>query len=277
MSAHTQIQNVTVSQFVNYTADKKSPQFAFLSKPPPSRTPPNAPLPPAPYSSPPVQTTFADRSKAYSNIITWASLVQPGSPAPRSPHRRPSISSSRRSSFSRINRRPSISHSRAASGSLIHIVDTQQKPQNTPSVGDFDLTALGYTSVFVHLPKTPTTPSPYLRQRSGTTVQIPPTTKPPSPRSIYPNIPIPPMPSEEQQVKRTGLSRFRSLSILRSRSSKPKQQQQQQQPSTPPPPLPKSKPIKSKKHPAPTESCSAIIAKRKRAKYAVAQIGRAHV
>ncbi|KAF8809528.1 hypothetical protein BYT27DRAFT_7241233 [Phlegmacium glaucopus] len=261
MSAQTQ----TVSQFVNYPGDKKSapPQFAFLSKPPPPqrhRLGPNVPLPPPPSSPPAVQTTFCDRTNTYSSIIAWASLVQPGSPAPISPQRRPSISSSRRPSFSRLNRRPSISHGRAASGSLIHIVDTQK----TPSVGDFDLTALGYTTVFVHLPKTPTTPSPYLRQRSGTTVEIPQISKPPSPPSAHAHahIPVPPMPSEEPSIKRTGLSRFRSLSILRSRSSKPKQQ-----PSVTPA---KCKPTQSKKHPAPTETCSAVIAKRKRAKYAVA-------
>ena len=256
-SAQTQTRNpsVSVSQFINYPSDKNVPQFAFLSKPPfPqkfSHSGPNVPLPPPP------------TSLAHSNIIAWASLVQPGSPAPRSPQRRPSVSSSRRSSISRLNRRPSISHARAASGSLIHIVDTQK----TPSVGDFDLTALGYTSVFVHLPKTPTTPSPYLRQRSRTTVEVPPISKPPSPKSTYADIPIPPMPSEEPPVKRTGLSRFRSLSILRSRPSKTKPQ-----PSTPPSPTAtalRSKQTKSKKHLASAEPRSSTIAKHKRAKYTV--------
>ena len=64
--------------------------LAFLSSPPPSKST-SIPLPP-PSSSP-----------AYSCIINWATLIQPGSPAPRSP-------SSHLSSFFR---RPSISISHA--------------------------------------------------------------------------------------------------------------------------------------------------------------------
>ena len=190
--------------------------MSFLSKPtPPQKAPPSIPLPPPPCS--------------YTSIIAWASLVQPGSPPPRSP-------SSPRSSFSR---RPSISLSHA-----------------------------GYTSVFVHLP---TSPSPYLHHRSTTAAKPPPLT--PTKPSAYAHIPIPPMPSQEPPVKRTGLSRLRSLSILRSRSSKSKQP-----PSVPPPSphysvatsAPKPKPAKSKKHLAPTtDSCPSTIAKRKRAKYLI--------
>ena len=191
--------------------------MSVLSKPPPpQKAPPSIPLPPAPSSS-----------FAYSSIVAWASLVQPGSPAPISPP-------SRRSSFS-------LSH-------------------------------VGYTTVFVHLDPLPgpTSPSPYHRQRSTTVVEM---SKPLSPKSTaYAHIPIPPMPPQEPPVKRTGLSRLRSFSILRPRSSKSKQQ-----PSVPPSPhysvatsAPKSKPTKSKKHPAPpTESCPTTIAKRKRAKYLI--------
>ncbi|KIY71063.1 hypothetical protein CYLTODRAFT_148302 [Cylindrobasidium torrendii FP15055 ss-10] len=58
------------------------------------------------------------------SIMSWAAAVQPGSPAPPSP-------------------------ATPATG----------KSAYTPtSAHQFDLTALGYTSVFVHLPKTPTTP-----------------------------------------------------------------------------------------------------------------------
>ena len=187
--------------------------MSLLSKqPPPQKAPPSIPLPPPP--------------SAYSSIAAWASLVQPGSPPPRSPP-------SRRSSFS-------ISH------------------------------AGQHTTVFLHLdlPKSPT--SPYLRQRSTTVVEF---SKPLTPKSTaYSHIPMPPIPSQEPPPKRTGLSRLRSFSILRSRSSKPKQQ-----PSIPPSPhysvatsAPKSKPTKSKKHSAPTtESCPSTIAKRKRAKYLI--------
>ncbi|KAF8159390.1 hypothetical protein B0H34DRAFT_748017 [Crassisporium funariophilum] len=278
MTAQNEFQSVIVSQFVTYPPSQyknQQPQFAFLAKPPPppqkKRPSPNLPLPAPPTASnspPPTPVR-----NAYNSIITWASLVQPGSPAPRSPHRRPSVSSSRRPSITRLNRRPSITHGRAPSGSFIHIVDAQ----STPSVGDFDLTALGYTSVFVHLPKTPTTPSPFLRQRSGTVCTVALQSSPTSPRSAaHAHIPIPPIPTQEEApVKRKGMKRFRSLSILRPRSSKSKQPQQ---PSTPPP-LPSSnsnsasttKPH-SKKHTqtsqAKAEICAATIAKRKRAKYA---------
>ena len=219
-----------MTQFINNHLN-----FAFLASPPPPRSSPNP-------SPPPIS------NNAYYNIVAWASLVQPGSPAPRSPQRRPSISSSRPSSS--FSRRPSISHA----------------PAKTPSVRNFDLTALGYTSVFVHLPKTPTTPSPYLPQRSKTTTT---TLEMPPAYSAYPPIPVPPIPSEEPPVKRTGFSRLRSLSILRPRSSKSKQQ-------PPPSPTsvvtaPKQIPTKSKKHPTPTppDSGSSTIAKRKRAKYPI--------
>jgi hypothetical protein len=117
-----------------------------------------------------------------------------------------------------------------------------------------------YSPVFVHFPKSP---SPYPRQWSTTAVEI---SKPLSPKSTaYTHIPIPPMPSEVQPVKRTGLSRLRSLSIL-----KPKKQ-----PSSPPSvaaSAPKSEPTRSKKHLAPPQNLvhpPSTIAKRKRAKYLI--------
>ena len=270
------------AQTINYPPISKVPQFAFLASPPPptqkKRASPAAPLPapPGPLPPPPVPASF-------STIVAWAAHVQPGSPAPRSPQRRPSITSncSRRPSISRLNRRSSISHGRAPSGSFIHIIDTPTRTHvTTPSAADFDLTALGYTSVFVHLPKTPTTPSPYLRlyhqQRTGATADSPkePVSSGPLSASAFARIPIPPIPSQDVPVapsKRKGMKRFRSLSILRPRATKAKSQ------AAPPSPVlisptktaltskstkftkPKSKESKGK---------VATVAERKRAKYA---------
>ncbi|KAF8964245.1 hypothetical protein BDZ97DRAFT_2075380 [Flammula alnicola] len=224
----------------------KKQQFPFLSQPPPplqkKRPSPSIPLPPTP-------------PHASSAILAWASHVQPGSPAPNSPQRRPSISStsSRRPSISRLGRRPSISHGRS--------------PANTPSVGDFDLTALGYTSVFVHLPKTPTTPSPYLRQYN----------------LKHNREEMPPVPPTLEPPKRKGMRRFRSLSILRPRSSKTKSQAAPPSPTkttaSAKPSKPSKKAAAQKLHPlspsqtastshSKAEVCAATIAKRKRAKYA---------
>ncbi|KAF9478261.1 hypothetical protein BDN70DRAFT_913753 [Pholiota conissans] len=235
--------SATQAQTVECPASFEAPRFAFLSQPPPQkrRVRPFAGAPlPAPLCSPPPvphgQPSPALRRKwsnANSGILAWASLVQPGSPAPVSPHRRLSISStsSRRSSISRLNRRPSISHGRAPSGSsFVHIVDspTLPQPQRTPSTGKFDLTTLGYTSIFIQFPKTPTTPSPYLRQyhekheQPTTPAVVPEKPLTPGPLSAaqFVNIPIPPIP----QTKQKGMKRFRSLSILRPRSSKAKSQ-----------------------------------------------------
>jgi hypothetical protein len=108
------------------------------------------------------------RSSTFISIKNWALAVQPGPPAPDSPHSSITISPGpypRRSSISAardfITRRSSISHNRAPSGSsIVHLV-------HTPKTGDdkqphFDLTTLGYTSVFVHIAHTPSTPSPFL-------------------------------------------------------------------------------------------------------------------
>ncbi|KAF9056100.1 hypothetical protein BJ165DRAFT_1522049 [Panaeolus papilionaceus] len=254
MSAQTQTQTVFVSSTIN---DLK---FSFLSQPPQSkrRVAPSAPLPPPPGSLPPVPTTTTPRANAFSNIVAWAALVQPGSPAPITPpHRRTSIS-----------RRPSIGR----------LVDIQKTPTTAGTI-EFDLTTLGYTSLFVHLPKTPTTPSPYLRprrsrSRSGATCAVPLKLSPKA--TAYAHIPVPPIPTEAQQPKRKlGMKRIRSLTILRPRTAK----------STQPPPSP-TKTAKSSKSAKVTSAAAASgrprsqsqsqtsqavaanIAKRKRAKYA---------
>ncbi|KAF8956956.1 hypothetical protein BDZ97DRAFT_142201 [Flammula alnicola] len=274
----------TFAQTINFAPAQEKPHFSFLAKPPPprkKRPSQGPPLPPPRCSPPPVPTAQLNRrrSNTYCGIHAWAAHVQPGSPAPRSPHRRPSITSnsSRRSSISRLNRRPSITHSRTPSGSFIHIIDTPTRTQYTPSVADFDLTALGYTSVFVQFPKTPTTPSPYLRQyhqrhEQHCNVNGAPSSKPLSPgplsASAFAHIPIPPIPSEDAAPKRKGMKRFRSLSILRPRSSKSKSQA----PTSPCPISPtktsistkSSKPAKRQQ----SDNSVASITKRKQAKYA---------
>ncbi|PPQ85963.1 hypothetical protein CVT26_012689, partial [Gymnopilus dilepis] len=240
-----------------------------------------------------------------SSIAAWAAHVQPGSPAPRSPHRRPSVTSttttsSRRPSITRPTRRPSISisHSRAPSGSFIHLIDTPTRTQthththSTPSVANFDLTGLGYTSVFVHFPKTPSTPSPLLRQyqqtyRAG--APVPPKAAAREPLSANPafaHIPIPPVPEDtpSRPAKKTGMKRFRSLSILRPKGKGSKgrdtnpaapasptktalstKSTKSAKPSKPSTATPKPKTPKLK--PTPSDS-AASIANRKRAKYA---------
>ncbi|CAA7269259.1 unnamed protein product [Cyclocybe aegerita] len=279
------------AQTVSYPSEYKAPRYPFLANPPLSalkkqqRPAPAGPLPAPPCSPPPVPVQLhRRRSNTYSNIIAWASLVQPGSPAPRSPHRRPSITSttSRRPSLSRLNRRPSITHGRAPSGPFVHIVDTPTRTHTTASVADFDLTALGYTSVFVHLPKTPTTPSPYLRQYHATQAAANGAAKPPTPltASAFAHIPIPPIPQDvPAPTKRLGMKRFRSLSILRPKKGS-------KNTVAPPSPTKSTRSTKttatgaSRSKPSTTamrtrssslaqaEICAASIAKRKRAKYA---------
>ncbi|KAJ7105110.1 hypothetical protein C8R43DRAFT_1046872 [Mycena crocata] len=171
-----------MSQTVSRSANK-SP-YSFLAGPP------NQPLP-----VPPVNVllpiTTPTRRRSNSAIISWAARVQPGSPPPRSPHRRGSLA-----------RRPSIGHGPAAAGSFINLIDTPTTAghRTTPSVKEFDLTNLGYSSVFVHLPPTP---SP----------------QPKSATNPYAHIPIPPIPASPPAKARRTLKHFRSLSALtRSRS-----------------------------------------------------------
>ncbi|KAF8916291.1 hypothetical protein CPB85DRAFT_353446 [Mucidula mucida] len=77
------------------------------------------------------------------SIQTWAAAIQPGSPAPLSP-----------------------------------ATPMSSKSVYTPSSAhQFDLTALGYTSVFVHLPTTPSTPQ-YLRDNNDNNRYPTPPTNP---------------------------------------------------------------------------------------------------
>ncbi|KAF9533148.1 hypothetical protein CPB83DRAFT_531035 [Crepidotus variabilis] len=206
--------------------------YSFLSQPPNKRVIPAAL--PVPVSSPPPVPSATRRSKsgshAYSHIHQWAAQIQPGSPAPCSPLsplvlRRPSVTSSitsgsRRPSLTRIARRPSIGHARATSGSVTYLVHTPRSvsagatsPTSNPNAEYPDLTAMGYTSVFIHFDKTPTTPSPFRAQtRAG--VGATPLTG----TFDISSIPIPPIP-QAKPAKKVGMKRFKSFGILRSKKA----------------------------------------------------------
>ncbi|KAL1742894.1 hypothetical protein HDZ31DRAFT_3437, partial [Schizophyllum fasciatum] len=162
-----------------------APTYAFLAQPPPSkkRGAPGIPLPSLPVGSnendrPPLRR----RSATLTGINAWASQVQPGSPAPRTP-RTPYTPTSpgRRSS---VSRRSSLSRRRSSSRSITHRAAPAGSPSflnlvDTPATGsyrtpEFDLTNLGYDTVFVSLPKTPLTPA-----HLACPTQMPP--PPPSP------------------------------------------------------------------------------------------------
>lgn len=234
MSATAQSQTVSITV-------KKAHTYAFLSQPPPQKQRPTQALPSPP---PIVASHLRRRANTHSSITTWATRVQPGSPAPcspRSPRRRPS--SSRRPSVSR-GRRPSINSGRLPSGSFLSFVDTPSTAnKNTPSLKDFapDLTALGYTSAFVHLQRGPASATfPH-----GKTPFTPFTDK----INAYSHIPIPPIPSPTR-TKTRQLKHFRSLTVLKGRG----RSKSVTMPSSPP--FSKSKP-----------NSKVAIATRKKAKY----------
>ena len=149
-----------------------APKFAFLALPPPPKKKRAA-----------VNNTYrapaspVNRSKT---ILAWAETVHPGSPVPMTPASGVSLTRSassvssphfhgfRRSSLTRVgSRRQSVSstRSRIPSASFLQFVDTPRTPAHpipaTPFPADakFDLTAFGYSSVFVNVAiSTPITP-----------------------------------------------------------------------------------------------------------------------
>lgn len=154
-----------------------SPKFSFIVVPPPKK------------KRAAVNNIFrapASPVNPSRAILTWASNVQPGSPAPMTPTsgvslpRRASFVSSpllqafRRSSLSRANsccQSVSSVRSRTPSASFFQLVDPRRTPTNSipvptpssPSDVKVDLTLFGYASSFVHLPAPtppPTTPAP---------------------------------------------------------------------------------------------------------------------
>lgn len=250
----------TLIQTANYPAAFEHPRFSFLAKPPPQKRRRAAmPGPPPPGSPPPPPVSITNmpssptaQRKARS-ILSWATHVQPGSPTPRSPHQRrlsSASTASRRSSF--LHRRPSVSgiiHTRATDGgSVTGLVDVTganaaaaqgnvfgngYTPTRTPSTGKFDLTALGYATVFVQFPKTPTTPSPYLREYRLKRGELPDFSSVDGPKSVKAalasvplsagvlgRIPIPPIQGDADVPKQKSVKRFRSLTILRPTKSK---------------------------------------------------------
>ncbi|PFH50227.1 hypothetical protein AMATHDRAFT_145563 [Amanita thiersii Skay4041] len=130
------------------------PKYPFLANPPPQRK-----AAPAPIHS-------LSSSHFRNNIAAWAAHVQPGSPAPLSPISprlsRSGSSTQRRASMTNSLRRSSISHSKAEPGSQTFVNILEASPTSPKNI---DLTALGYTAVFVHFPNTPTSASPYVRSR----------------------------------------------------------------------------------------------------------------
>ena len=140
------------------TMTNPTPLYPFLSQPPPQKKRPTRPLP-SPPSQIPVSPlrSLGCRSATIAAITAWVSEVHPGSPAPCSPRRSPSLF---RSSLSR---RPSVASNRVPSASFVNFGEaatSASKLNITPAAAEFqpDLTALGYTSVFVHFPDTPMSP-----------------------------------------------------------------------------------------------------------------------
>lgn len=141
------------------------PAFDFLSRPPPQKKRPAGPLPSAPHLltidnliTTRSHSTFSRRSST-TGIITWASKVIPGTPAPNSPPtttptsgRRPSLSFRRSSVSWNAGRRPSLTTSRRPSTSFLDVAETPIV--TTPTLKDckYDLSALGYTYAVVPLP-----------------------------------------------------------------------------------------------------------------------------
>src|SRR5262245_36697479 len=143
----------TTSPNAVFISTVNPPTYAFLAHPPPQKKRPTKALP----SPPTIDTSFRVRSNTFTSIASWASRVQPGSPAPCSPCRRPSLSG-RRPSINR-GRRSSATSIRIPSASFLSFVDTPTSGQKTttPSSKDFqpDLMSLGYTSAFIHLHRAP--------------------------------------------------------------------------------------------------------------------------
>ncbi|KAH8104635.1 hypothetical protein BXZ70DRAFT_601558 [Cristinia sonorae] len=174
------------AQLAPSSGSKKAPLYPFLSQPPPQKKRPTQPLPSPPSNAktitqpnvpaipctPPAQGRR--RSATTSAITAWISNVHPGSPAPCSPRRSPSVFSRRPSLTRSIPRRPSVTSIRVSSASFLNISDTPTTPSKlviTPSMKDFspsDFAKMGYTSFLVQLPSTPQAPSPHAKEPKRT-------------------------------------------------------------------------------------------------------------
>ena len=138
-------------------APRPVPLYPFLCHPPQKKRP-TQPLPAVPSLKPrsPERSSMGrPRSASMTAISAWAAKVLPGSPAPCSPRRSPFTG--------RFSRRFSGSSGGMLSssfGSFGERLAANNQTVNSPSINDFppDLTAIGYTSVFVHVATTPLTP-----------------------------------------------------------------------------------------------------------------------
>ena len=149
LAAAPEVQVLTIP-----SPSRPAPLYPFLSHPPQKKRP-TQPLPPLPTS--PVRP----RSATLSAISAWAAKVRPGSPAPWSPRRSPSASlTGRHSSFSRRVPGRSGGMVSASFASFTDRMTANNQLPVTASTSEYplDLTAMGYTSVFVHFPHTPVSP-----------------------------------------------------------------------------------------------------------------------
>lgn len=205
--------------------------YSFLSQPPTHKKW-SAQHAAVPSDVPPRTQAENARRRSIATISNWASSVQPGPPAPLSPSKanfanENSSSSSKHRSARRHSVMPSppspVAYLPESPTSSDHTVTGTQKHNVKP-----DLQAVGYTSVFVTLPKTP--PAEYTPD--GRVL----------PRA--PNSAVPPTTAESS----SRMSRFRSLSLKPHSRSKSV-----------------SAPSSSKPKPPPTH---ASVTKEKRSKYA---------
>ncbi|TFK36532.1 hypothetical protein BDQ12DRAFT_725001 [Crucibulum laeve] len=170
--------------------------FSFLARlpQPPQKKHPTQPLPP---SSAAVPLLLAATLRTSPDTAPTHSPTSPCGPL------RSSLDPSHRLSHPSLARivcqssvkgcRPSISHTRAFSGSFNHLVEMPRTV--TPSVKDFDLMALEYTFVFLHLPETPLDPLSLLPTlRSRTRLQNPFPSPLPLPTRTSPSLPSLPRP-----------------------------------------------------------------------------------
>ncbi|THG97046.1 hypothetical protein EW026_g4890 [Hermanssonia centrifuga] len=215
------------------------PNYAFLSQPPSSkkRSPPNMGASEDPSQA--LAENVRRRSSTVASVSAWASTVQPGAPAPSSPSRHGSVPDTSRPSDSRL-RRQSIKPS-PPTPTYIPDSPTSSHDTITPTLKTdhkHDLPSVGYTSIFVTLPKTPPVEYTPDRRRSMS--------RPPAPA-------IPPSPAPTTSQPR-GLSRLlRPKGHSRSKSAV----------EAPPPPAASSS--KNKTKPPPTHTS---ITREKKSKYA---------
>ncbi|PCH44523.1 hypothetical protein WOLCODRAFT_123713 [Wolfiporia cocos MD-104 SS10] len=233
---------------------KQTTSYTFLSQPPLQKKRPTQPLPTPPAkvaANSPKSTINRRRSATTSSVAAWIADIQPGSPAPLSPRRRSSIASPHRLTSSPRSRRPSLGSTRIPSATQCSFFQAQTSAKRiTPSIKDFkhDLTAVGYASIFVYFPTTPS-PAPDSHFDRRPTIPAPP---------------IIPVPKTSEKSTKRGLKHFRSLSALKSRIQSKSTEMPSRAPSRP-----RVQPFPAV--PVPTHSRSSSrdeVSKSKKSKYA---------